>query len=127
MIRLLDLMVRDMVTVSKKASLGEAAAIMLEKGIGSALVEDKGEIIGIVTERDFVKSASMRERPERVDDIMTAELTTIDSDGGLLDAIELMESHGLRHLLVEENREIIGLISFRDILRAVATMVTLWE
>jgi CBS domain-containing protein len=38
-----------------------------------------------------------------------------------------MESHGLRHLLVEENGEIIGLISFRDILRAVATMVTLWE
>jgi predicted transcriptional regulator len=98
MIRLLDLMVRDMVTVSKKASLGEAA-IMLEKGVGSALVEDKGEIIGIVTERDFVKSASMRERPERVDDIMTAELTTI---GGLLDAIELMEVRKLRHLLVEE-------------------------
>jgi CBS domain-containing protein len=120
MIGISEIMRRDIITMSKKTSVEEAALLMLNKGISSALVEEKGKVIGIITDKDFVRLTSMKNRPKCVNGLMSTELITIDPDSGLLEAIKLMEKHKLRHLLVKERQKIVGIISLKDIMRAVS-------
>jgi signal-transduction protein with cAMP-binding, CBS, and nucleotidyltransferase domain len=113
-----EIMVRDIVSVPSSASIREAAEILKDEGISSVVVEKGGEIVGIVTDKDFVRMALLEKRPKCVREIMSSKLVTIDSGASILDAVKLMGRHGIRHLLVEEKGEIVGIISLKDIVRA---------
>ncbi len=112
-----DIMAKNLISVPKEMSISEAAEILLEKGISSVGVKDSGKIVGIVTDKDFVKAFTMDNPPKSMGDMMSKELITVGPGEYILQAARLMGKHKIRHLLVKNGEGIIGILSLRDILK----------
>jgi len=117
-----EIMSTKLITVEPTATVAEAATIMGERHVGSALVIDQGKLVGIFTERDIVRALSQDFDAPRhqISDWMTKNPTTIQPDASIEDALNRMLTGGFRHLPVEEGGSPIGVVSMRDISRATA-------
>lgn len=107
-------------TVGPSHSLREAAAKMVEKGTGAALVIDNElPTPSIVTERDLLISVARGQDPdrERVGEHMSEGVLTAAPDWSLERAAAEMSRRGVRHLVVFEEAEPVGVLSMRDIVR----------
>lgn len=103
-----------------EATLVEAASELMELSIGSLCVIDKGHLVGIVTERDFVRSiAQGMPHTTTVRSIMTAAPDTLDPDVSVDDAADWMLAAGYRHLPVTEDDRLLGVVSIKDLLWAI--------
>lgn len=115
-----DGMSEVVLTVGPSHTLREAATMMVEKGIGSALVADD-EQPGpcIVTERDILNSLGRGEDPdvECVRDHMSEGVVAASPDWSLERAAAEMSTRGIRHLVVFEGSSVTGILSIRDIVR----------
>jgi len=107
-------------TVGPTHTLREAAAMMAEKGTGAALVsDDETPVPGIVTERDILLSVGHGEDPdsERVAEHMSDSVIVAAPDWSLEHAAAEMSRRGIRHLVVYDGPELVGVLSMRDIVR----------
>lgn len=107
-------------TVGPSHSLREAAQKMVEKGTGAALVfDDELPTPSVVTERDLLISVARGQDPdaEKVADHMSEGVLTAAPDWSLERAAAEMSRRGVRHLVVFEGPEAIGVLSMRDIVR----------
>jgi signal-transduction protein with cAMP-binding, CBS, and nucleotidyltransferase domain len=107
-------------TVGPSHTLREAAQKMVEKGTGAALVtDDEWPVPCILTERDVLLSIGGGEDPdvERVADHMSDSVISAAPDWSLERAASEMSRRGVRHLVVFENGEVVGVLSIRDIVR----------
>jgi signal-transduction protein with cAMP-binding, CBS, and nucleotidyltransferase domain len=107
-------------TVGPTHTLREAATMMAEKGIGAALVnDDEAPALCIVTERDILISIGAGEDPdaERVADHMSNSVIAASPDWSLERAAAEMSRRGIRHLVVYDGPELVGVLSMRDIMR----------
>jgi signal-transduction protein with cAMP-binding, CBS, and nucleotidyltransferase domain len=108
------------VTVGPSHTLREAAAKMVEHKTGAALVSDADlPAPGIVTERDLLVSVGAGEDPdaERVGDHMSESVITAAPDWSLERAAAEMSRRGVRHLVVFDGPDAVGVLSMRDIVR----------
>lgn len=107
-------------TVGPGHSLREAAHHMTEKGVGAAVVIDE-EYPGprVISERDILKSLGTGQDPdsERVADHMSDTLITASPGWSLERAAMEMARRHIRHLVVVEAGELVGILSMRDIVR----------
>lgn len=120
MVKVSDVMRTDIASVLHNASAIEAANVMLEKSVSSVVVKKEEEVIGIITDKDFVRMASLGGNPRGVTSHMSTELVTIDHDADFLDALTLMKEKNVRHLLVKEKGNIVGMVSSKDVFRGMA-------
>jgi signal-transduction protein with cAMP-binding, CBS, and nucleotidyltransferase domain len=107
-------------TVGPSHTLREAAAMMVEKGTGAALVSDsESPTPGIVTERDLLISVGGGEDPdvELVGEHMAERVIAAEPDWSLERAAAEMSRRGVRHLVVFEDGDAVGVLSMRDIVR----------
>lgn len=107
-------------TVGPSHTLREAAEKMVEKGTGAALVIDAElPTPSVVTERDLLISIARGQDPDRehVADHMSEGVLTAAPDWSLERAAAEMSRRGVRHLVVFEDAEAIGVLSMRDIVR----------
>ena len=107
-------------TVGPSHTLREAARMMVEKGTGAALVSDaESPTPGIVTERDLLISVGRGEDPdvELVGEHMSEGVIAAGPDWSLERAAAEMSRRGVRHLVVFEGAELVGILSMRDIVR----------
>jgi CBS domain-containing protein len=107
-------------TVGPSHTLREAAVKMAEKGVGAALVtDDETPLPCIVTERDVLLSLGKGEDPdsELVSDHMSGSVITASPEWSLERAASEMSKRGIRHLVVVEEGELVGVLSIRDIVR----------
>jgi CBS domain-containing protein len=119
-----DGMSEVVLTVGPGHTLREAAAMMAEKRIGAALVsDDETAVARIVTERDILLSVGAGEDPdsERVADHMSGSVIAASPDWSLERAAAEMSRRGIRHLVVYEGPELVGVLSMRDIVRVWTT------
>lgn len=110
-------MIQDPVTLSKDASAGDALAIMREHRIGGIpVIDDSGLLVGIVTNRDlrFEKQAA---RP--ITELMTSDNLIVTKDGrDLSQAEQILREHRIEKLpVVDDGGQLIGLITYRDIIK----------
>jgi signal-transduction protein with cAMP-binding, CBS, and nucleotidyltransferase domain len=108
------------VTVGPTHTLREAATRMVASKTGAAIVEDAEQPApGIVTERDLLVSVGAGEDPdaERVADHMSEGVITAAPDWSLERAAAEMSRRGVRHLVVIEGADVVGILSMRDIVR----------
>lgn len=107
-------------TIGPGHSLREAARLMTEKGVGAAVVlDEEAPGPGILSERDLLTSLGKGEDPdaERVRDHMSGSVITATPDWSLERAATEMAHRGIRHLVIVERGELVGVLSMRDIMR----------
>ena len=113
-------MSKVVLTLGTGHSLRDAATRMTEKGVGAAVVIDE-DYPGprIISERDILNSLGRGEDPdtERVGDHMSDTLITAAPDWSLERAAMEMAKRHIRHLVIVERGELIGILSMRDIVR----------
>ncbi len=115
-----DGMSEVVLTVGPTHTLREAAKRMAEKGVGAALVSDDDTPVPcIVTERDVLVSVGRGEDPdgERVADHMSDSVIAASPEWSLERAAAEMSRRGIRHLVVYEGPDLVGILSMRDIVR----------
>jgi CBS domain-containing protein len=113
-----DVMVTEVVTISENASVKEAAGIMNQFEIGSIIAVRKGKAIGIVTERDLSKrviAEGIDAKKTRVKDNMSSPLIVIAPDTELEEAMRLMFQKKIKKLVVVDQKHLAGLVSLTDI------------
>lgn len=111
-------------TVGPTHTLREAAARMAEKGVGAALVtDDETPLPRILTERDILLSVGSGEDPdaELVSEHMSDSVITALPDWSLERAAWEMTRRNIRHLVVVEEGELVGVLAMRDIVRVWAS------
>lgn len=112
---------RDIVTVPKEALLKEAILTMQKEKIGSILIEDEGQIVGIFTERDLLnnitKSACNLDTA-KISDFMNTDLLCAPYDSTLPQLQDILLGKYLRHIIIKKDERYIGLISAGDVTRA---------
>ena len=119
---------REVITVQRDASVLHAAKLMRQYHVGDVVVienrKDKVVPIGIVTDRDVIVEVIATELDSEVitvGDIMVISLAVVKSNAGILEAIQLMTSKGVRRLpVVEDDGSLIGIITLDDLLLLLA-------
>jgi CBS domain-containing protein len=110
---------RPLVTCPATAAIRSAAQLMSSQRIGSVVVTDEaGEAIGIMTDRDLRERviAAGGDPASPVREIMSAPLRTIDGTEALYEAMRLMLTQHLHHLVVTENDRPSGILTSHDLL-----------
>jgi CBS domain-containing protein len=115
-----EIMHAELVTAPENATVAEAATIMGERHVGSTLVMEDDQLIGIFTERDIVRALSQDfDAPgQQISHWMTREPQTISPDASVDEAMTTMLAGGFRHLPIREGKRVIGMVSMRDLSRA---------
>ncbi len=111
----------DIVHVTKDQSLAEAIDLMNKNKIGAILVKENDEMIGIWTERDYLRSSSDPEfnpNQAQVGDHMTSPLHFASHDATLTQLEEMFLGLFLRHIPVKKDNVFLGMVSIGDVLRA---------
>jgi CBS domain-containing protein len=118
-VRVSEAMTTDVVTVSPKASVIEAARLMRDSDIGPLPVCEEGRILGMLTDRDItVRAVASGKAPgsTRVADVMSPEVVSCLESDSVRRAAEIMQSAQLRRLLVvNSDGRLAGIVSLGDL------------
>jgi CBS domain-containing protein len=112
-----EIMTTSLFSIDPTTTVAEAATVMGERRIGSALVMDGERLAGIFTERDIVRALGKHfdAAGHPVSEWMTADPLTIGADTKVEDALRTMLDRGFRHLPVVEGDRVLGVVSMRDL------------
>jgi CBS domain-containing protein len=111
-------MTASLLTISAEATVGEAAAAMVERGVGAVVVLEGEAIAAILTERDVLKAvAGGNDGSAPVADWMTRHPETIEPEDTTDHAATLMIHGGFRHLPVVLGGKVVGIVSIRDLMK----------
>ena len=113
-----ELMAKSIVSGDPRQSLVEAAAQMRAHRISALAVLNEEAIVGIITERDFLRAIADGRDPAatHISEYMTHSPRTIEDAELVAKAAEIMVKHRVRHLPVTNNGRLIGFLSARDLL-----------
>jgi CBS domain-containing protein len=118
----LDRKGHDVHTVQAQQTVYEAIAEMDERHIGGLIVKDGDRVVGIITERDYLRKVILRGRSSKetaVETIMTRKLVSVTPDDTVEDAMRLMTEERCRHLPVFHDGELDGIVSIGDLVKAI--------
>ncbi|MFA4923602.1 MAG: CBS domain-containing protein [Ignavibacteriaceae bacterium] len=112
----------EIFSVTPDSTMYDALKLMADKNVGALLVLAEGKVAGVVSERDYARKVILKGKTSKetsVSEIMTEKVFSV----GLLTLVEdcmgiMIEKH-IRHLPVEENGALVGLISIGDVVKAV--------
>jgi CBS-domain-containing membrane protein len=141
-----DVMVSTVITVGVNASIGEVAAILLNNHISAApVVDEKGELVGIVSEGDLMRRPEIgttkrhswwlelisnkwasateyiKSHSRKVADVMTRDLITAKPDTPLGDIAGLLERNQIKRVPIVEGGKLVGIVSRANILQALSS------
>ncbi len=118
---ILDEKGREVVTVSPSMGTADAVRFLADNKIGAVVVTGAGgKIAGILSERDIVRAVASRGADALsapISDIMTSKVTTCGESHTVNQVMELMTKGRFRHLPVEADGKLIGIISIGDVVR----------
>jgi len=118
-LRLGEVMTPDPLTTAPGTTLAEAASAMRERKVGSIVVVDGSEVVGILTERDLVRATGSGAHPtdERVDGWMTSTPVTMQPTDDITHALDQMFERSFRHIpVVDEGGALVGIVSLRQLI-----------
>lgn len=120
-----DIMNSPVISASTEASIKDIAIKMKEEKIGSIVIMDKEEPLGIVTDWDIVSNAVVKDvKPSLLNasDIMQ-QLHTIEGEEGVTEAARVLRKHNIKRLGVVYKNKIVGIISASDVIAVTPDLV----
>jgi CBS domain-containing protein len=116
----------DIVTVFPNFTVHDAMRLLVEHNIGSVVVAESGQAMGILTERDVLRLGARDPdslRTTKVQDVMTKDLIVGLLDDSLDYVMEIMSKNRIRHLPIVEDGVLEGIVSIGDVVNALRQSV----
>ena len=113
-----DYMISTVLSIDIESSVQEAAQYMVSQSIGSVLVKEFDEYVGIVTETDLTRKVlgkGLNPEATRITEIMTSPILSLDRYLPIEEANRFMHKNKIRHLAVTEEDKIVGILSVKDL------------
>ena len=116
-----DVMTQGFIGVGPDSSVANAVDLMRERGIGAVAIADGKQALGIFTERDLItkvltRAGSVDLSRIKIKDVMTREIVSVGPLEPYEGLVKLMKERRIRHLLVLDGGEIVGVVSIRDVI-----------
>ena len=108
-------------SIGPKDTAYKAMELMADKNIGVLVVIDEESVVGIISERDFVRNIVLKEvsaKKVTVEELMTKEIYCVTPDKPVEECMGVMTTAHCRHMPVFENKRLTGLVTFADIVNA---------
>ena len=118
--KILDEKSGELLKIDGGASVIDAVGTMVRANVGSLLVTEDDEIVGIVTERDYLRRVALEDRDENeaaVREIMSGPLVVVGLDTTVEECMALMTERRIRHLPVVDEERVVGLVSIGDLVK----------
>lgn len=115
---ILEKKAEKVVWVEPLASIFDALKVMSEENVGAVCVQIEGYLVGIVSERDYVRHVILdihASQQTKVSEIMTTEVVSVTPDDSVRHCVALTKKHHIRHLPVVQAGKVLGMISLRDL------------
>jgi CBS domain-containing protein len=109
----------EVLEIDGNASVLEAVQLMVERNVGSLLVTERGEVAGIVTERDYLRRVTLEGRTEEapVREIMSTPLVVATAETTVDECMAMMTDRRIRHIPVVDGEKVVGLVSIGDLVK----------
>jgi len=111
---------RTLISVSPDTSVVDALKLMAEKNIGSVIVFQDNQYLGIVTERDYSRKIALKGKNSsltKVSEIMSSDLPSVNPTDSIEYCMELMTIKNIRYMPVFENNKLAGIVSMSDVVK----------
>ncbi len=111
-------------SIGPDASVFDALKLMAEKDVGALVVLDGGNLVGIISERDYARKVVLLGRASpttQVKEIMTTDVVCVDPEQNVDECMAVVTEKRIRHLPVLENGKLLGLISIGDLVKSIIT------
>jgi len=122
---------KEIITETVDQNIYVACRIMNKNNIGCVVVVDKSERpVGILTERDVVRifgTLDVASSRSPLSEIMSKPLITISTNSSIKDALQTMQQKNIRRLVILDKEKMIGIITDKDIFKAIMSNQTLIE
>lgn len=123
-------MTKKPVVVKPNLSVEDGAKLMLKNNIGNLMIEENGNLKGIITEKDFVErvvAKGLDPKKTKISDVMTKTLkATLKPDEDVLEAMKLMDEHDVRRVPVLDNKgKLVGVVTSKDIVKVQPELISL--
>jgi len=118
--KILDEKSGELLKIDGGASVIDAVRRMVGANVGSLLVTEDDEIVGIVTERDYLRRVALEDRDENeaaVREIMSGPLVVVGLETTIEECMALMTERRIRHLPVVDEEKVVGLVSIGDLVK----------
>jgi CBS domain-containing protein len=122
-LRVKDVMTPSPLTLDAGAKIDEAARGTERCDCGCCLVESKGKVVGIVTERKIVRRVAAKGssfKATKVRAIMSSPIVAVNPETTVEDALKTMANNKLKRLAVVDEKRLVGIASITDIAKALA-------
>jgi CBS domain-containing protein len=109
---------KNIISVEPGIPVIQALQLMAEKNIGSVMVMENGEYVGIMTERDYARKVILKGKSSTetyVKDIMSTGLPRITPDNSIETCMHMMSETNIRYVPVFDNDVVCGIISITDV------------
>ena len=109
-------------SIGPDASVYQAVRVMAERSIGALPVIANGELVGILTERDYARKVALQSRSSKdtaVGEIMTTPVVSVSPDQTVEECMRIMTHARIRHLPVIDRGQVVGIVSIGDLVRKV--------
>lgn len=108
----------EILTTRPEDSVYEAIRLMGEKNVGALVAMDNGEVVGVLSERDYSRKVVLQGRTSRdtkVGEIISTPAITVRSRDGIEKCMQLMTGNRIRHLPVVDDGRLVGVVSMGDL------------
>src|SRR6266540_2698649 len=109
----------DVLKIEKTATVFDAITKIVEANVGSVLVTDGDQVVGIMSERDYLRKIAVQGRTSRdtqVGEIMSSPLIYVTPETTIEESMAIMTDRRIRHLPVVAD-EVVGIISIGDVVK----------
>ena len=111
---------RNVHTISRANTVFEAVCKMVQYNVGALPVVEQSKVIGIITERDYLREVALKGRTSkmtRVEEIMSQSITCVGPKTDIDECLKIMTKRRIRHLPVMNNGRLSGIVSIGDCVR----------
>ena len=122
-------MAQRVLSATPATTVQQCAKMMADKKVGSLVIGDDKKVLGIVTEQDMSRKvvAAGLDFDAKVSEIMTKKLVDVMPSDDVYTAMVRMSKYNIKHLPVVSAGKLVGIISFKDIIRAEPALLEKWD